>query len=118
MSSDNPLPPLDVLYEDSGLTAEKVPPELRRLYGGNLGFEEPCVYANFVSTLEGAVAIPSLPKSNSLINMESEADLFVVGLLRTFADVVLIGSALTPRRVRVLAGRFRRVEFVIDTGIR
>ena len=94
MSSDSPLPPLDVLYEDSGLTAEKVPPELRRLYGGNLGFEEPCVYANFVSTLEGAVAIPSLPKSNSLINMESEADLFVVGLLRTFADVVLIGSGV------------------------
>ncbi len=34
------------------------------------------------------------------------------------APVVRIGSGLTPRRVRVLAGRFRRVEFVIDTGIR
>jgi riboflavin biosynthesis pyrimidine reductase len=66
--------------------------ELRRLYGGGLGFDEPCVFANFVQTIDGVVAIPELPRSNALIAGESEADRFVMGLLRAFADVVLVGS--------------------------
>jgi riboflavin biosynthesis pyrimidine reductase len=65
---------------------------LRRLYGGGLGFDEPCVFANFVQTIDGVVAIPELPRSNALIAGESEADRFVMGLLRSFADVVLVGS--------------------------
>jgi riboflavin biosynthesis pyrimidine reductase len=66
--------------------------ELRRLYGGGLGFDEPCVFANFVQTIDGVVAIPELPRSNALIAGESEADRFVMGLLRASADVVLVGS--------------------------
>jgi riboflavin biosynthesis pyrimidine reductase len=66
--------------------------ELRRLYGGELGFDEPCVFANFVQTIDGVVAIPELPRSNALIAGESEADRFVMGLLRASADVVLVGS--------------------------
>jgi riboflavin biosynthesis pyrimidine reductase len=38
------------------------------------------------------VSIPDLPRSNSLIAGESEADRFVMGLLRACADVVLVGS--------------------------
>ena len=66
--------------------------ELCRLYGGGLGFDEPCVFANFVQTIDGVVAIPELPRSNALIAGESEADRFVMGLLRASADVVLVGS--------------------------
>jgi riboflavin biosynthesis pyrimidine reductase len=65
---------------------------LRRLYGGGLGFGETCVFANFVQTIDGVVAIPELARSNSLIAGESEADRFVMGLLRASADVVLVGS--------------------------
>jgi riboflavin biosynthesis pyrimidine reductase len=66
--------------------------ELRRLYGGGLGFDEACVFANFVQTIDGVVAIPELAHSNALIAGESEADRFVMGLLRASADVVLVGS--------------------------
>jgi riboflavin biosynthesis pyrimidine reductase len=38
------------------------------------------------------VAIPELRRSNALIAGESEADRFVMGLLRASADVVLVGS--------------------------
>jgi riboflavin biosynthesis pyrimidine reductase len=69
-----------------------VPAELRRLYAGGLGFDESCVFANFVQTIDGVVAIPELPRSNALIAGESEADRFVMGLLRACADVVLVGS--------------------------
>ena len=38
------------------------------------------------------VAIPSIPNSNALVAGDSEPDRFVIGLLRAFADVVLIGA--------------------------
>jgi riboflavin biosynthesis pyrimidine reductase len=91
---ESSLRPLDVLYEGANLSSVELPAELSRLYGGDLGFDEPRVYANFVSTLDGVVAIPSIAGSNSLVNMDSEADRFVMGLLRAFADVVLIGSGV------------------------
>jgi riboflavin biosynthesis pyrimidine reductase len=94
MSDDLSLQPLDVLHEDANLPSVELPAELRRLYGGDLGFDEPWLYANFVSTLDGVVAIPSIPQSNSLVNMGSDADRFLMGLLRAFADVVLIGSGV------------------------
>lgn len=92
MATGFPLQPLEVLYEAEGLPTVELPPELERLHGGHLGFDEPCVYANFVSTLDGVVAIPSMPESNKLIAAGSNADRFLMGLLRAFADVVLIGS--------------------------
>jgi riboflavin biosynthesis pyrimidine reductase len=86
------LAPLEVLYERAGLPRTELPAELERRYGGALGFPERCLYANFVSTLDGVVAIPSLRQSNRLISDESGADLFVMALLRAFADAVLVGS--------------------------
>lgn len=65
---------------------------MRELYGGGLDFDEPCVFANFVETVDGVVAIPDLPRSNRLIAAESEADRFVMGLLRASADAILVGS--------------------------
>jgi riboflavin biosynthesis pyrimidine reductase len=83
--------PLELLYERAGLPALSLPAELAGLYGGTLGFPEECLYANFVETIDGVVALPGVPRSNRLIADESEADLFVMALLRACADAVVIG---------------------------
>ena len=91
--SEPPLRPLELLFERRPACRDlDLPAELRALYGGGLGFDEPCVFANFVETIDGVVAIPDLPRSNALIAAESEADRFVMGLLRASADAVLVGS--------------------------
>ena len=83
---------IDLLWEEEGPAAPPLPEQLQALYGGGLGFAGPTLFANFVETLDGIVAIPALEKSNALVADESEADKFVMGLLRAVADVVLIGS--------------------------
>lgn len=83
---------LELLWEQPGLPQQELPGELHDFYGGGLGFEEPCVYANFVETLDGVVAIPELERSNALVAGESSDDRFLMGLLRAFADVVLLGT--------------------------
>jgi riboflavin biosynthesis pyrimidine reductase len=85
------LEPLRVVFERPG-DALALPHEIRRLYGGDLLLPERCLYANFVSSLDGVVAIPSVPGSNAMIGGGSDADRFVMGLLRAAADVVLVGS--------------------------
>src|SRR6185312_13454656 len=60
------------------------------------------LFANFVSTLDGVVALPGVAGSNRLIADASEADRLVMGLLRACADVVLIGAGTlrgSPRAV-------------------
>jgi len=86
------LAQLEVLDEVRGLPTFALPPELEDAYGGGLGFDRPRVIANFVSTIDGVVAIPELAGSNKLISDASESDRFVMGLLRACADAVLIGS--------------------------
>jgi riboflavin biosynthesis pyrimidine reductase len=83
---------LELLWEKDGLPQQELPDALRAFYAGELGFTAPCLYANFVETLDGVVAIPELERSNALVADESEDDKFLMGLLRAFADVVLIGS--------------------------
>jgi riboflavin biosynthesis pyrimidine reductase len=83
---------LRLLWERGDLPRGDLPGELRELYGGGLGFDGPCVYANFVETLDGVVAVPGLEQSNALVADSSDDDKFLMGLLRAFADVVLIGS--------------------------
>ncbi|MHB8469538.1 MAG: dihydrofolate reductase family protein [Gaiellaceae bacterium] len=84
--------PLELLFEQAGLPGFDLPAELARLYAGGLGFDGPRLYANFVQTLDGVVAIPELERSNALVAGESEADRFVMGLLRALADVVVVGA--------------------------
>jgi riboflavin biosynthesis pyrimidine reductase len=86
------MKPLERCFEAAPGGGLELPEALRRLYGGDLGLPGRLVYANFVSTLDGVVAIPSLPRSNAAIAAGSEADRFVMGLLRAAADVVLIGA--------------------------
>ncbi|MFG1679168.1 dihydrofolate reductase family protein [Nonomuraea sp. NPDC049269] len=83
----------NLLYEQAALPPAGLPSTLATAYGGDLGFTEPCVYANFVASLDGVVALgPQYPSSGSAISGGEPADRFVMGLLRAFADVVLIGA--------------------------
>jgi riboflavin biosynthesis pyrimidine reductase len=86
------LEPLRVLDERDGLPQLELPAELQRLYGGGIGFDGPRLVANFVETIDGVVAMPDLERSNALVSDESDADRFVMGLLRALADVVVVGS--------------------------
>ncbi len=83
--------PLELLWEP-GLPAVELGEELASLYPGSLGFEGPTLYVNFVETIDGIVALPSIPQSNKIIADENEPDRFVMGLLRAVADCVLVGA--------------------------
>jgi riboflavin biosynthesis pyrimidine reductase len=83
---------LELLFEQAGLPQVELPEELRRFYAGGLGFAGPRVYANFVETIDGVVAMPDVPRSNAIVADESEPDRFLMGLLRALADVVVVGS--------------------------
>jgi riboflavin biosynthesis pyrimidine reductase len=97
------LEPLTLVFERPG-EGPALPQELRQLYGGDLLLPERCLYANFVTSLDGVVAIPSVPGSSAMIGGPSDADRFVMGLLRAAADVVLIGSGTLRSSPR---GRWR-----------
>ncbi|GAA5611256.1 hypothetical protein Spla01_02403 [Streptomyces platensis] len=95
------LEPLELLYEEAGQPRFSLPPALATAYGGDLGFTSPCVYANFVASIDGVVTLgPEYPSSGSAISGREPADRFVMGLLRACADAVLIGAGTlraTPR---------------------
>jgi riboflavin biosynthesis pyrimidine reductase len=86
------MQPLELLYEPSNLPSFELPEALAALYPGSLGFDSPRLFANFVETVDGVVAIPTVEKSNKLIAAGSAADRFVMGLLRACADAVLVGA--------------------------
>jgi riboflavin biosynthesis pyrimidine reductase len=86
------MKPLERLYASPELENDQLPAALARLYGGGLGFRGARVYANFVSSLDGVVALPFLEASPSVVSDKSEADRLVMSLLRACADAVLIGA--------------------------
>lgn len=86
------MDPLQTLFDErsGGLP---LPAPLRELYGGDLDLGPGRVYSNFVSSIDGVVALnaPGV-SSGGAISGRSEADRFVMGLLRACADCVLIGA--------------------------
>ncbi len=86
------LQPLEPLFEVPRLPSFDLPEELAAIYGGAVGFPEPRLYANFVASVDGVVALPALLESSHLIAAGSDHDRFVMGLLRACADAVLIGA--------------------------
>lgn len=83
--------PLRVLLEAEAASG-RLPPTLAQLYGGNLDLAGELLYTNFVSSLDGVVALPEAPASGSLISGRSAADRFLLGLLRALADAVVVGA--------------------------
>ena len=83
---------LELLYEPDGLPSFALPAELARLYPGTFGLPDDSLYVNFVETIDGVVALPDVPRSNRIVSDESDADLFVMALLRACADAVIVGS--------------------------
>jgi riboflavin biosynthesis pyrimidine reductase len=86
------MKPLERLFEVPGLPIYDMPPDLAQLYDGALGFGGSRVIANFVSSIDGVVALPSIGAPPSVISRKSEADRFVMSLLRACAGVVLVGA--------------------------
>lgn len=100
--SASKLQPLEALYEAQALPAFDLPDELGAAYGGQLGFQQPRLYANFVASLDGVTAIPHVLQPSHLIAAASEADRFVMGLLRACADAILVGAGTLMGSPRTL----------------
>jgi riboflavin biosynthesis pyrimidine reductase len=90
--SDGDDPRLQRLFERDGLPAFALPPALAAAYDGSFGLATPRLYANFVASLDGVVALPGSDESGHVISGDSAADRFVMGLLRACADAVLVGA--------------------------
>ncbi len=88
---------LERLFELPGLPEFDLPAPLVENYGGPFGLRRPRLYANFVASVDGVVALPDGGESGKIISGASRADRFVMGLLRCCADAVIVG-----------AGTFRR----------
>lgn len=86
------MTPLELLYEKPGLRSFGLPAALAAAYGGELGIDAPRVYANFVTSVDGIVALDGEVESGGIISGHSEADRFVMGLLRACADAVVVGA--------------------------
>ena len=82
---------LEVVHGDTASPSFDLPVGLWQRYGSDLALEGPCVYANFVSSADGVVAL-EMKHSPGVISQRNEADRFVMGLLRARADAVLIGA--------------------------
>ncbi len=89
-----PIEPLQRLFEVDSVPRTPLPDELARLHDGDLGFADECLYANFVATVDGVVSIAGMKGSNAFVADDSDADRFLMGLLRAFADAVLIGAGV------------------------
>lgn len=97
-----PLNPLVELFDASRPAENVLPEQLAQLYGGSLSLPSSCLYANFVSSVDGVVALEGgRAPSGGIISRRSEADRFVMGLLRAFADAIVVGAGT----VRAEGGR-------------
>ena len=85
-------PPLDVLFDRPGTPRYEFPVLLAARYGGSLGFRRPCLVANFVTSVDGVAALPIAAESGQVISQHSDADRFVMGLLRACSDAVMVGA--------------------------
>lgn len=92
------MEPFATLFERSDLPGRTtLPGGLRELYGGDLSFPEPphrpYVVANFVSTLDGVVSYGVAGKSGGgHVSGFNRQDAFIMGLLRAYADAVMVGA--------------------------
>ena len=100
------------LYEREEPKEQFLTAELQRLYGSDLSFPKPhtnrpYVIGNFVETIDGVVSFGIPGRSGGgEISGGSDEDRFVMGLLRSVSDAVLVGSRTLhedPGHVRIPA---------------
>jgi len=87
-----PSAAFELLFERAGLPAFELPSDIARTYSGTFGVRSPSLFANFVASVDGVVALDGAGESGHVISGESEADRFVMGLLRACASAVLVGA--------------------------
>ena len=91
---------LQPLFDESRERPLGLSNPLRECYGGELCLPRNWVFANFVTSLDGIVALEGAHESGHIISGDNASDRFVMGLLRAAADAVVIGAGTfrkTPR---------------------
>jgi riboflavin biosynthesis pyrimidine reductase len=83
---------LEALFDPAPSNTLPLPSRIEEAYGGALGLPRSVVYANFVTSIDGVASIAGERASSAIISGGSKADRFVVALLRSVADAVVIGS--------------------------
>ena len=107
------MKPIERLFEREGLPSFGLLPALAVAYGGDFGLARPGLYANFVSSADGLVALSAAGGlSGRVISGASEPDRFVMALLRASADAVLIGAGV----FRSVSGNLWHAETVYPEG--
>jgi riboflavin biosynthesis pyrimidine reductase len=95
-ASLEPLDPLETLFEVAAGESLPLPPELATVYGTlrlPLHPDRPHVIGNFVTTLDGVVALNTAGHmSGGAISGDNAHDRLVMGLLRATADAVVVGA--------------------------
>src|SRR5262245_10987453 len=104
---------LESLYDVADGRRLPLPAPLAAVYGPlrlPAPARRPWVTSNFVSTLDGVVALGPLGTGGDEISGGSREDRFVMGLLRAAADVIVVGAGTLrsfPRHVWSPAAIFR-----------
>jgi len=89
------MDPLLTLFDEAPGEALPLPAELLALHGTlrmRSRPDRPHVFANFVASLDGIVAVDPPSGGGAAINGGNVQDLAVMGLLRSVADAVVIGA--------------------------
>lgn len=110
------MPPIATLFDHSPVAhgAAALPARLQAAYGGDLQLPAPAapalhLFANFVTTLDGVASFGIAGKAGGgEISGFDEGDQFIMGLLRSLADAVLIGSGTLHGD----PGHVRTAEFI------
>src|SRR5262249_14958601 len=88
------LPHFEVLFDAARAGVPlALSPALESAHGGGLWLPSDCVISNFVESVDGVVAFSNATsESGGIVSGGSEADRFLMGLLRACVDAVLIGA--------------------------
>src|SRR4029450_9452637 len=89
--SATPAPRFETFLETAGLPRFDVPEALEASYVP-FGLPERVVYANFVASVDGIVAVPDRARSSALISGGDPGDRVLVALLRGCGDAVVVGA--------------------------
>src|SRR5574342_1006288 len=123
------MEPLMQLFDEATGEPLPLPPELLALYGPlRMAFRpgRPMVFANFVTSLDGIVAVDPPRGSGAEISGGNAHDRAIMGLLRSVADAVVVGAGnlraegdhvWTAERIcRELAGPYALLRSALGKG--